>query len=97
MPLDCSSYNSYEFYTSSTTYMCMGHADRREDHWLCDDCKHWFNNSVAHGHTSKYFKDKEKEKFPNKEMMFLIDRRNQEVQRAWRKDQYAKVKGQFRL
>ncbi len=30
-------------------------------------------------------------------LRFLIDRRNAEIKRAWKRDQYAKVRGQFRI
>ena len=96
MPLTGSDSQYYQVTDTYDGRFGTKYQDKYDD-WQCYECKLWFRNSVAHGHTSKFYADKDKENFPDKQTMFLFDKRNQQIQRAWKKDQYAKVKAQIRL
>jgi hypothetical protein len=77
-----------------------GHEYREIHHWQCYGCNKWFDESVAHGcsydepPTHGYSTEK-RQIF--REKVFLLDKRNDEIKQAWKKSQYAKVKGQFRI
>jgi len=101
MPLDGTSetvgyFSTTNVTSSPNTYQCFGHTDWREDHWKCDECHQWFNNAYAHGHFRK--PKLENELTPQqRNKLWLFEKRNEQVIRAWKRDQYGKVKAQIRI
>jgi len=70
----------------------------RDDEWQCYGCHKWFPMTTAHGCSYKKIElEEQKESLKEKQLRFLIDRRNEQIKRYWKKEQYAKVKGQFRV
>lgn len=70
--------------------------DEFDKGWRCWDCGKRYPRGVAHGH----FRDPKKVSPEDKqieERRFLIDKRNAELKRFWKKDQYAQVKARIRL
>lgn len=93
-------FNYYDSYYNEPSYcsncgrkMQQG-ASSSGDYFYCSHGKEYVSSTVYPKPIDAPVKELSKNGI---EKLFLIERRNEEIKRAWKKDEYAKVKAQIKI